>query len=117
MAYISDEESSATLSSLKKRQSYALLLFIGHALKQFASVPQSQRADTELPLLVSSLLEIVSIQKGSIVSVELKEIVEAAQWSLKESLEVISTVHFSAAALSMLQSDQQKVCVFMFLGL
>ena len=61
-----------------------------------------------IPNIISTLIEIANADVGN-APINLSDVIAAAQMALTEALGVISTAHFSSAALLMLRSNHLKV--------
>ena len=79
-------------------------------MKQINFASADDESKNNLKLVVTSLLEVLSNVSLTQDVPGMKEVVDAAQWALLESMSIISVAYFVDTSLTILNSDNVPVC-------
>lgn len=100
------DEHSLSVASLLERLSHALVIFVGHALRNSPTSSQPVTGATGMADLVAALIDLASLSNTSAKGSKVKDIVQAARTSLNNALNVMAAKDFIEAIASMLQSSE-----------
>ncbi|EJD05052.1 uncharacterized protein FOMMEDRAFT_105292 [Fomitiporia mediterranea MF3/22] len=103
------EEQVVSPSTLRKRQCQTLLILVGFGIKQIPAARLAKAPSDDLQTIVTSLMELSTLDQSEKSGTELQEIGNSAQWALFQSMSVISASFFSSTILSMLSSDNKQI--------
>jgi U3 small nucleolar RNA-associated protein 10 len=96
-------------STILKRRAQALLFFVGYALKPSTTGPGSPSHDEHMSQLVTALISLATLPKGTSADAKVEDISIAARSSISRALGVMSVMDFIKAVLFMIESGDQKV--------
>lgn len=103
------DDHAISASVIRRRQCQTLLLLIGMGMKQINFASADDESKNNLKLVVTSLLEVLSNVSLTQDVPGMKEVVDAAQWALLESMSIISVAYFVDTSLTILNSDNVPV--------
>ncbi|KAK1226193.1 snoRNA-binding rRNA-processing protein utp10 [Marasmius sp. AFHP31] len=101
------EESSISPVILCKRRAQAIITFVGHSAKSFAS--SENMADSNLSVLVSILISLATIKSGPTPESKIDDINKSARSAMDRVLSLVPARDFIDAAMSMLEAGDQLV--------
>jgi U3 small nucleolar RNA-associated protein 10 len=110
-----DEEHALPASSIYQRRAQALTTFVGYAVKPTTTTSSTDtvlesRAVGDLVLL---LIQNATVPEDGVIGTALEEISNAARSSLSRVLSIMFATDFIAAVLSMLESGDSRVRLFL----
>ncbi|KAG6909155.1 hypothetical protein DXG01_001782 [Tephrocybe rancida] len=103
----SEDASNISLTTLLRRRSQALILFVGHVLKP--SVPGSSASKEELSQLVETLISPATLQAGITSEGKIDEISQAARTCLNKALSIMAASDFINGISSMIEAKDKLV--------
>ncbi|KAL5525140.1 UTP10 [Sanghuangporus sanghuang] len=103
------DEHAVSPSTIRKRQCQALLILTGFGMKQIPASKLAKSPASDLEFVISSLMELATLDRNGQALSDLREIGSSAQWALLQSMTVISAQFFASTILSMLSSDNRKI--------
>ncbi|KAL5520451.1 hypothetical protein ACEPAG_9675 [Sanghuangporus baumii] len=103
------DEHAVSPSTIRKRQCQALLILTGFGMKQMPVSKLAKSPAGDLEFVISSLMELATLDRNGQTLSDLREIGSSAQWALLQSMTVISAQFFALTILAMLSSDNRKI--------
>ncbi|KAG6866337.1 hypothetical protein C0991_005804 [Blastosporella zonata] len=103
----SEDASNTSLTTLLRRRSQALILFVASALKPPA--PGSTASKEELSSLVGSLISLATLPVGTNPEAKIDEMCQAARTCLNKALSIMAASDFINGVLSMIESRDELV--------
>lgn len=107
MSY-SEDKQSLQAASAAKRRAHALVISTGVALETSPTTFATSKGSS-VELVVSALLDVISIPNGTGTDGDIGEIKTAAQVSVNQALRVMPAVSFVTAVANMIESGQPGV--------
>lgn len=104
----SEDKQSLQAASAAKRRAHALVISTGVALETSPTTFATSKGSS-VELVVSALLDVISISSGTGTDGDINEIKTAAQLSVNQALRVMPAVSFVNAVANMLESGQPGV--------